>query len=160
MAMQLQGSFTVRAPRDRVWAFFMDPNALSACIDDPHGLEVVSEDHFKGWIKSGVAFIRGTFTGFVTIKEKVPPERARIVAHGSGMGSGADITSTIELSESDGQTTLRWTAEVTMSGTVASMGARLIRPTIDKKTNAFFENARVRLEGLTPLPEGKGWGSL
>ena len=28
-------------------------------------LEVVSEDHFKGWIKAGVAFIRGTFTGFV-----------------------------------------------------------------------------------------------
>jgi len=40
------------------------------------------------------------------------------------------------------------------------MGARLIRPTIDKKTNAFFENARTRLEGLTPLPEGKPYGPL
>ncbi len=146
MALQLEGSFTVKAPRDRVWAFFLNPYELSACIDDPHGLEVLSEDHFKGWIKSGIGFIRGTFTGFATITEKNLPERAKIVAHGSGMGSEADITSTVELSESAGQTTIHWVADMVMSGTIASVGARFLGPTIDKKTNAFFENARKKLE--------------
>ena len=145
--MHLEGSFTVRAPRERVWSFFLDPNALASAISDPHDVEVVSQNQFKGWVKSGVAFIKGTFTGSATIMERVPPKRARIKAHGMGMGSAFDAESTIELSESGGSTTVRWQAEVVLSGTIASVGARLVRGTIDKKTNEFFENARKKLEG-------------
>ncbi len=145
--MELEGSFTVRAPKDRVWSFFMDPFALSSCISDPHAIEVVDEDHFKGWVKAGVAFIKGTFTGSATIAERVPPERARIKAHGAGMGSAFDADSTIQLSEAGNETTVRWKADVVLNGTIASMGARLLKGTIDKKTNEFFENARKKLEG-------------
>ncbi len=144
--MELDGSFTVRAPLEKAWAFFMDPRALASCISDPHDLEVVDETHFKGWVRSGVAFIKGTFTGYAEIVERLPPHRARIQAHGSGMGSGFDATSTIEFSESGGATTVRWKANVILSGTIASVGARLLKGTIDKKTNEFFENARKKLE--------------
>ena len=144
--MHLEGSFTVRAPREHVWSFFLDPHALASCIDDPHTIEVVDENTFKGQVKSGVGFIRGTFTGLATIEERVPPERGRIKAHGSGMGSAFDANSTIELSESGGFTAVRWQAEVVLSGMIASVGARLLHGTIDKKTNEFFENARKKLE--------------
>ena len=144
--MELEGSFTVRAPKDRVWSFFMDPYALSSCISDPHAFEVVDEDHFKGWVKAGVAFIKGTFTGSAAIVERVPPQRARITAHATGMGSAFDVASTVELSEAGGATTVRWKADVVLNGTIASVGARLLKGTIDKKTNEFFENARKKLE--------------
>lgn len=145
--MKLDGTFTVRSPREKAWAFFLDPKALSVAIDDPHTIEVVDRDHFKGTIKAGVAFIKGTFTWSATVKERTEWERARIQVHGSGMGSAFDIDSTIEMSEAAGQTTVRWAADVVLNGTVASMGARLLQGTIDKKTNAFFENARKHLEG-------------
>ncbi len=144
--MELEGTFTVRAIRERVWSFFMNPNELSACIGDPHAFEVVDENHFKGWIKAGVAFIRGTFTGWAQIVERVPPGRARIKAHGSGMGNAFDVDSVIELLVSDGTTTVRWKANVVLSGTIASVGARLLKGTIDKKTNEFFDTARKKLE--------------
>lgn len=144
--MQLEGSFTVRAPQAKVWAFFMDPKALSSCISDPHDLEVVDENNFKGWVKSGVGFIKGTFTGYARIVYRKDPERARIKAHGSGMGSAFDVDSTIQLSEAGGATTLKWKADVVLSGTIASVGARLVQGTVDKKTNEFFENARRMLE--------------
>lgn len=144
--MELQGTFTVRAPRERVWSFFVNPNELSACINDPHSFEVVDENNFKGSIKAGIAFIRGTFTGWASIVERVAPERARVKAHGSGMGNAVDVDSSVELSESGGVTTARWKADVTLSGTLASIGARLLRGTIDKKTNEFFEAARKRIE--------------
>ena len=144
--MHLEGSFTVRAPRERVWAFFTNPHALSRAISDPHDIEVVDEDHFKGWVRSGVGFIKGTFTGSASIMEKTPPEHGRIKAHGSGMGSGVDAESTIAMSESAGFTTVRWEAEVVLSGTIASVGARLLRGVIDKKTNEFFENVRTLVE--------------
>jgi len=145
--MKLDGTFTVRSPREKAWAFFLDPKALSVAIDDPHTIEVVDRDNFKGTIKAGVAFIKGTFTWSATVKERTEWERARIQVHGSGMGSAFDIDSTIEMSEAAGQTTVRWAADVVLNGTVASMGARLLQGTIDKKTNAFFENARKHLEG-------------
>ncbi len=145
--MKLDGTFTVRSPREKAWAFFLDPKALSVAIDDPHTIEVVDRDHFKGTIKAGVAFIKGTFTWSATVKERTEWERARIQVHGSGMGSAFDIDSTIEMSEAGGRTTVRWAADVVLNGTVASMGARLLQGTIDKKTNAFFENARKHLEG-------------
>ena len=145
--MKLDGTFTVRSPREKAWAFFLDPKALSVAIDDPHTIEVVDRDNFKGTIRAGVAFIKGTFTWSAAVKERTEWERARIQVHGSGMGSAFDIDSTIEMSEAGGQTTVRWSADVVLNGTVASMGARLLQGTIDKKTNAFFENARKHLEG-------------
>ena len=144
--MHLEGSFTVRALRERVWLFFIDPYALASCIDDPHDIEVINDDYFKGWVRSGVAFMKGTFTGWARITEKNPPERGHVKAHGGGMGSGFDADSTIELTETDGHTTVRWVADIVLSGTIASVGARLVQGVVDKKTNEFFENVRKRLE--------------
>ncbi len=144
--MRQEGSFTVRAPPERVWSFFLDPLKLSSCIDDTHTVEIVDENHFKGQIKAGVAFIKGTFTGSAAIVERDPPKRTRIKAHGSGMGSAFDIDSTIEFADSGGGTTVRWQADVVLNGTIANVGARLLQGTIDKKTNQFFENVRRRLE--------------
>ena len=144
--MHLEGTFTAKSAQDRVYAFFMSPEELSACIDDPHTIEVQDADHFKGTIKTGIGFIKGTFTVGASVVERAPPGRAKLKVHGSGMGSGFDIDATLDVSAAEDATTVHWVAEVLMSGTIASMGARLMQGTIDKKTNAFFENARKRLE--------------
>jgi carbon monoxide dehydrogenase subunit G len=143
----MEGTFDVRAPQEKVFAFFLDPAQLSTCIDDPHTIDVVDDRTFRGSVKSGVGFIKGTFQWSATIVERVPPERARIRVQGSGMGSAFDIDSTILVSESLGVTSVRWSADVTMRGTIASVGARLMHGTVDKKTAAFFDTARKRLEG-------------
>ena len=144
--MHFEGTFTVRASSTRVWSFFLSPQEFSSAIDDPHTIEVVDADHFRGTIKAGVAFIRGTFTWSATVKERVPPERAQMAVHGSGIGSAFDIVATLSVSESAGLTTVKWAADVQMSGTIATTGARLLQGTTEKKTNAFFENARKMLE--------------
>lgn len=144
--MHFEGTFTVRASSTRVWSFFLSPQEFSSAIDDPHTIEVVDADHFRGTIKAGVAFIRGTFTWSATVKERVPPERAQMAVHGSGMGSAFDIVATLSVSESAGLTTVKWAADVQISGTIATTGARLLQGTTEKKTNAFFENARKMLE--------------
>jgi len=144
--MRVEGTFTVRAPRERVYQFFLAPEELSTCIEDPHTIETIDPDHFKGTVKAGVAFIRGTFTWNATVKSRLPPERAELAAHGSGMGSAFDLVASLDLSGAAGLTTVRWGADVQMNGTIATVGARLLQGTIDKKTNAFFENARRKLE--------------
>src|SRR2546428_12178008 len=125
MAWRFEGTFPVRASSTRVWSFFLRPQEFSSAIDDPHTIEVIDADHFRGTIKAGVAFIRGTFTWSATVKERVPPERAQIAVHGSGMGSAFDIVAPLSVSESAGLTTVERAADGQMSGTIGATGGRL-----------------------------------
>lgn len=145
--MKVEGVFTVRATRDRVFSFLVDPNALSSCIDDPHTVDVTDQDHFQGTLSSGVGPIRGTFAWSAQINERSPPDRVKVKVHGSGMGNAFDIDAVAELTQEGLSTTVSWRADVLMRGALASLGARLMQGTIDKKTKDFFENARTRLEG-------------
>lgn len=144
--MILQGAFTVRSPRQKVFDFLLDPASLSRCIDDPHTIEVQNASRFRGTLKSGIGPVRGTFTWAATVVERESGEHARIKVHGTGMGSAFDIDALIQLSNVQGTTTASWKADVTLSGTIASLGARLMQSTVDKKTQAFFENVRKKLE--------------
>lgn len=145
--MHLEGTFDVKGAQERVYRFFLDPNELAACIDDPHTIEAQDADHFKGSVKSGIGFIKGTFNVSASVVERDPPKRARLKVHGSGMGSGFDIDASLDVSASDGVAAVHWAADIVMNGPIASMGARVMQGTIDKKTNAFFENVRRKLEG-------------
>src|SRR2546430_10977108 len=118
-AVRFEGPFTVRATRARAWSFFLNPQEFSSAIDDPHTIEVIDADHFRGTIKAGVAFIRGTFTWSATVKERVPPERAQMAVHRSGMGSAFAIVPTLSVSESAGLTTWKVAADRPIGGTDA-----------------------------------------
>ncbi len=144
--MKVDGTFTVRALQERVFAFLLDTKEISRCIDDPHTIEASDADHFRGTLRSGVGPIRGTFSWSAAVVERSAPDRARLKVHGSGMGNAFDIDAIAELSQEKGATTVRWRADVALSGVLASLGARLMQGTIDKKTKAFFDNVRRRLE--------------
>ena len=147
--MHVEGAFEVRRDRQSVYAFFTDAHRLVDCIDDPHTLEVADATHFSGTVTTGVAFIRGTFRVKGEYTERAGPERVVARVHGNGLGSGLDATISTQLAEADGITTVRWTTDLTFSGPIASIGERIVRGTVDKKTQGVFERARQRLESGT-----------
>src|SRR6185295_16574894 len=49
-----------------------------------------------------------------------------------------------------GATELRWSADVTVVGTIASLAARLMGGVTQKLTSAFFEEVKKRIEGEAP----------
>lgn len=144
--MRVEGSFEVHRDRDSVFGFFMDARELVDCLDDPHTVDVVDATHFRGTVSTGIAFIRGTFRMTGEYVESRRPERLAAKLHGTGLGSGVDAVISTDLVEAGGSTTVRWSADLTFSGPVASVGERVIRGTVDKKTQGLFENARRRLE--------------
>jgi uncharacterized protein len=148
--MHVEGSFAVRRDRESVFGFFTDARQLVDCLDDPHTVEVQDETHFSGTITTGVAFIRGTFRMVGVYSARERPNRVVAKLHGAGLGSGLDATISTTLEEANGVTTVRWAADLTLSGPIASMGERVVRGTVDKKTQALFERARQRLESPTP----------
>lgn len=148
--MHVEGSFEVRRDREAVYAFFADARLLVDCLEDPHTVQVIDEWHFTGTMTTGVAFIRGTFRMNGEYTERQPPDRVAAKIHGGGLGSGVDGVIATNLDESAGVTTVHWTADLTLSGPIATVGERIVRGTIDKKTQGLFERARQTLEGRAP----------
>jgi len=149
--MQFSGTVDIRAPRDRVWAFLIDPNQVGSCGPGVESIEVIDDTHFKAKAKVGVGFISARFVVEMTMVELDEPTRAVIKAHGQAPGSAVDALATMNLKDgTDGATTMDWSADVTISGTLASVGARLIEGTANKMIGQTFDCIRIKLE--TPAP--------
>ena len=145
--MRFQGTLDIAAPRERVWAFVTDPKAVSACAPDVQSLEVLDPEHFKLVIRAGVGPIRATFNLDVVFTELTAPTRATVRARGQAPGSAVEMLSTMALSApAPGRTTMDWTSDVTISGTIAQMGARLMQGTADKITQQVFACIKTKLE--------------
>ena len=71
--MKFEGTVDIAAPRDRVWAFLMDPNQVGNCGPGVESIEVIDEDHFKAKAKVGVGFISAKFVVDMTVAEKNVP---------------------------------------------------------------------------------------
>jgi carbon monoxide dehydrogenase subunit G len=146
--MKFNGTVDINAPRDRVWAFLMDPDEVGPCGPGVESIEVVDADHFKAKAKVGIGFISARFNIDMSIAERDEPNNAVIKAHGQAPGSAVDATATMALRDGEnGGTTMDWTADVLIGGTLASVGARLIEGTANKMIGQTFDCIRTKLEG-------------
>jgi len=70
-----------------------------------------------------------------------------IKAHGQAPGSAVDATAQMTLSgPPEGPTRMDWSADVALSGTLASLGSRLIEGTANKMIGQTFDCMRKKLE--------------
>lgn len=146
--MKFSGSVDINAPRDRVWAFVLDPNQVGQCGPGVESIEVIDETHFKATAKVGIGFISARFAVNMEMAEQVPPDRAVIKAHGQAPGSAVDATAEMQLSgPAEGPTRMDWSADVALAGTLASLGARMIEGTANKMIGQTFTCMKAKLEG-------------
>jgi uncharacterized protein len=146
--MDFSGTQAIKAPMETVYAFVIDPNKVGWCGPGVESIEIVDETHFKARAKVGVGFISAKFTIDMEIAESVPPNHAVIKAKGQAPGSAAYGTGTMDLVAGDdpGTTNLVWSADVVMTGLIATVGARLIQATANKLVGQTFECIRTKLE--------------
>ena len=153
--MQFSGSVEISAPRDRVWAFVIDPNQVGPCGPGVESIEVTDATHFRARAKVGVGFISARFVVDLEMVEQIPPDRAVIRAHGQAPGSAVDATASMALRDGpDGSTVMDWSADVLVAGTTASVGARLIEGTANRMIGQTFDCMRARLEEAGALVSG------
>jgi carbon monoxide dehydrogenase subunit G len=146
--MQFSGSVEIAAPREKVWEFVSDPMQVGHCGPGVEKIEKVDENHFRATAKVSVGPISARFTGDAEFIERVPRERASARARGKAPGSAVDGTAQMTLRDGDreGTTVLDWTADVQISGMLASLGARLIEGTAHKLIAQTFDCVRSKLE--------------
>jgi carbon monoxide dehydrogenase subunit G len=145
--MQFSGTTTINAPRDRVWAFVIDPQQVGWCGPGVESIEEVDPTHFRARAKVGIGVISARFAVNLELVDSQEPDRAVIKASGQAPGSAVEATGEMRLSgPAEGPTTMEWSADVAILGTIASVGARLIEGTADKLIKQAFDCMRAKLE--------------
>ena len=136
--MKLEGSYDMPAPRDQVWAAFLDPEQLRQAIPGCEKLEAMGNDEYKATMKIGVAAVKGTFEGKVRLSDKKPPESYKLSVEGSGGPGFIRGETVISLAEADGGTRVSYTADVQVGGLIAGVGQRMLGGVSKMMADQFF----------------------
>src|SRR5437588_6983187 len=145
--MEFTGTQTIAAPIEKVWAFLYDVNQVAACAPGFQSLEVLEDEHWKAVVGVGVGAVKAKFTMDVTRPEMQEPSHMVVKGRGKAPGSAVDMSGEMNLtSVDDSQTRMDWKANVIVSGTIASVGARLLSGTAERLTGQFFSCLQDKLE--------------
>lgn len=145
--MQFAGTIEINADRETVWRFVVDPQRVGSCGPGVETIETIDPTHFRAKAKIGIGFISARFVVNLELVDTEEPIRAVIMARGQAPGSAVDALGAMHLSgPPDGPTRMDWEANVDISGTLASVGARLIEGTATKMIGQTFDCIRTKLE--------------
>lgn len=136
--MELNGEHTFAAPRERVWAFLMDPEVLKGCLPGCEKMDLLGPDEYSATMRIGIAMIKGTFTGRVKISDKVEPSSYTMLVEGSGPQGQVSGTGRLELIDEGDSTRVVYTGDANVRGTIARVGARMIQPAARTIVGQFF----------------------
>lgn len=146
MKLQFSGSPEVAAPRAEVWSRLRDPDFVAASAPGVESVETVDPTHFKVVSGLGVGAVKVKFKLDVELLDIVEQERLKMRARGKAPGSAVDVVSAVHLEDMDGGgTRLNWSATSDISGTVASVGARLLEGTARRLTEEFWTDFARRV---------------
>jgi carbon monoxide dehydrogenase subunit G len=139
--MLIENEFTVATPVDDLWAFLLDVERIAPCMPGAELTETIDERHWKGKVNMKFGPVALSFAGTVQMTER-DDEAHRAVLQAKGMeakGKGAanaTVTSWLEPA-SDGETTVKMTADITLTGAAAQLSRGLL-PEISKKLTQQF----------------------
>lgn len=136
--MKIEGSAEIPAPRERVWAAFLDPDILAQALPGCEKLEAIGPNEYKATMKVGVAAIKGTFEGKVKLSDLEPPNRYRMAVEGSGGPGFVRGDAGMQMSDVDGGTKVSYDADVQVGGLIASVGQRMLGGVTKMMLDQFF----------------------
>ena len=137
--MRIEGEHVFRASRQRVWDLLQSPDAVRRALPGVERFEPAGPDSFEATMRIGVAAVRGTYHGRITMTDLQPPERYTLTVRGQGSPGTIEATAEIALAEQDGETRLRYTADARVGGLIAGVGQRMLAGVAGMTARQFFK---------------------
>ncbi len=146
MTVKIDGSYTIAAPRERVYAMLRDPALLKQCIPGCQSLERQEDGRYLARIQAGVAAIKGTFSGHVQIADEVAPTSYRLIVEGAGGPGFVKGEAVVTLSEAENATKVDVAGDGQVGGMIAGVGQRVLLPAARMMMNQFFGCMQSKIE--------------
>jgi uncharacterized protein len=148
--MKIAGARIIACPQERTYAALQDPEVLARCMPGCDQLVKVGEDSYEMKMKMGIATISGSFDGKVRIADQNPPSSFRLLVEGAGRIGFTKGEGLLTLTPSASGTEIRYEGDVSVGGTIASVGQRLIDTTAKMMIKRFFDKLATEACATAP----------
>lgn len=147
--MEIENSFTVAAPADRVYGHLLDVNNVVRCVPGAELSEMVDADTFKGKVKIKVGPVTVSYNGTARITERDAANRtATLRAEGretTGSGS-ANATTRMSVAEDGASSVVTLATDFTVVGRIAQFGRGIMEDVSKHLVGQMAECIRATLE--------------
>jgi uncharacterized protein len=147
--MRIEGSFTVAAPRERVFAEITNPALMAGCIPGCEAIEVIDAKTYRARILVEVGPIKARFNLVVEVTEEEAPARVLSVTRGEEGTRASVVSSSNELllaPAEGGATEVKYASEVSVTGRLGKFGLGMMKKKAEALGAKFAENFRGKIE--------------
>ena len=153
--MKIEGKHPIHAPRERIYDTLIDPAVLQRIIPGCEKLEKTADNTLAATMRTGVGSIKGVFNGNVRLEDLRPPEHFRMVVDGKGAPGFLKGSGDLDLQTEGDTTTVSYTGDVQVGGTIASVGQRMIQGTVKMMATQFFTALEIEAQARKDDPPPK-----
>ena len=155
--MQIDSTFSVVAPIDRVWDTLMDFERVAGCLPGAKILNRLSDDAYQVGMTVKLGPVTMQYKGLLNVIERNASERRAVLGGKAqetrGQGT-AEATVTLTLAEDGAATRGSVNADLALSGKAAAMGKGVIGSVTEQMMSLFANNLQAMLtEGAPSVPE-------
>jgi len=151
--MQLENSFIIQAPPDRVFAYLLDPHNVVGCVPGAELTEEVDATTFKGKMKIKVGPITVAYSGTARMLDRNDEQRTATLegegreTTGPGSGRGKAVMSVTPDPEGS---LVKVVTEFTLTGRVAQFGRGVIEDVSRRMVREVAECLQANLHAVQP----------
>lgn len=125
-ALHGSGEARVSVPPETVWRMLLDPNTLAAIIPGAHGVEKISNTHFRADVTLGVGPVSGRYKADIQLSNLDEPRAVTLTGVVAGALGDARGAGSIALIPVENGTKVIYDYSAEIGGKVASIGGRLL----------------------------------
>ncbi|HVP21505.1 MAG TPA: carbon monoxide dehydrogenase subunit G [Anaerolineaceae bacterium] len=154
--MKIEGEHTFNGPRNEVWEMIRDPEILASALPGTQKLNKLSDTDYEGTMNVRVGPVSGSFSGKLVVSDEVPPQSCTLTVDGKGAPGFVRGVGHIKFEEQETNTTyMTYEGEVTIGGTLASVGQRMIDSVAKSMIRQGFESMDKALEARLANKSGQ-----
>jgi len=160
MAVTIEKTFQVPQPLEKVWNFLSDPRKVAACVPGAQILEQVDERTYKGAISVKVGPTVTDFRGELRVV-RLDSQTQEMEMMGKGQDvrgkGGASMKMTGKLRAlPEGGTEVTSVSELSIAGTLAQVGSRMIHEVSNIMFQQFTNNFLQQFEPMAGAQTAEG----
>lgn len=147
--MQIERTFAVAAPIERVWQFINTPEQVGPCMPGCHSVEITGPGKYSAVISVKVGPIKTTFNFNIETIEERPPEYAVFSIRGDEGGSASRVTAenTLTLKAvNKNNTEITYASKVNIVGRLGKFAGGVMQKMAESMSDQFVSAFRAQVE--------------